>query len=225
MVKDIIYFLQNFQCPPGIDKNKFISLKLKAVKYCIITNDQIFWKDPRGILLKCVDEKEVEQLIIEFHKGDCGGHHFWKSTTYKILRVGYYWPSLFSDVFTKEHVLNANYLSKKNLKSLPLQPVVITGPFQQWGLDFIGEINPNSSGQHRWILTATNYFTKWIESILTRNANENVIVEILEENILARFGCPKKIITDNAPDFKSKKMINFCQKYHINLEHSTTYYP
>jgi hypothetical protein len=30
------------------------------------------------------------------------------------------------------------------------------------GLDFIGEIHPASSGQHMWILTATDYFTKWI---------------------------------------------------------------
>ena len=30
---------------------------------------------------------------------------------------------------------------------------------------------------------------------------------------------------DNATAFKSKKMINFCHKYHIILNHSTTYYP
>jgi hypothetical protein len=63
-------------------------------------------------------------------------------------------------------------------------------PFQQRGLDFIGEIHPPSSGQHRWILTARNYFTKWIEAIPTRNATDTVIIEFLLENILSRFGCP-----------------------------------
>jgi hypothetical protein len=47
----------------------------------------------------------------------------------------------------------------------------------------------------------------------------------LEENILARFGCPRKIVIDNAHAFKSIAMINFCQKYNIILGHSTTYYP
>jgi transposase InsO family protein len=47
----------------------------------------------------------------------------------------------------------------------------------------------------------------------------------LEENILSRFGCPRKIVTDNAQAFKSMAMINFCQKYNIILGHSTTYYP
>ena len=33
------------------------------------------------------------------------------------------------------------------------------------------------------------------------------------------------IVTNNAPAFKSKKMIIFCHKYHINLNHSIAYYP
>jgi hypothetical protein len=89
---------------------------------------------------------------------------------YKILRVVYFWPSLFIDVYGKIRAcLKCKKFSRKQqLKSLPLNPVVTSGPFQQWGLDFIGEIHPTSSGHHRWILTATDYFTKWIEAIPTR---------------------------------------------------------
>ena len=50
-------------------------------------------------------------------------------------------------------------------------------------------------------------------------------MDFLEENILARFSCPKRILTYNAVDFKSRKMINFYHKYHISLNHSTAYYP
>jgi hypothetical protein len=28
---------------------------------------------------------------------------------------------------------------------IPLQPVVVEEPFEQWGIDIIGEINPHSS--------------------------------------------------------------------------------
>eukprot|EP00253_Pinus_taeda_P024713 PITA_24713 len=95
----------------------------------------------------------------------------------------------------------------------------------QWGLDFIGEIHPASSGQHRWILTVTDYFTKWIEAIPTRQATDSVIISFLETNILSRFGCPLKLITDNAAAFKSNKMVDFCYKYNISLGHSTAYHP
>jgi len=98
-------------------------------------------------------------------------------------------------------------------------------PFKQWGLDFIGEIHPPSSSQHKWILTAIDYFTKWIEAIPSRKVNDMMIIGFLETNILSRFGYPEKIITNNAVAFNSKKMINFCNKYHITLGHSTSYYP
>eukprot|EP00253_Pinus_taeda_P020896 PITA_20896 len=81
------------------------------------------------------------------------------------------------------------------------------------------------AGQHRWILTATDYFKKWIEAIPCRQANDSTIIQFLETNILARFGCPDKIITDNAAAFRSKKMVSFCHKFHITLGHSTAYYP
>jgi len=108
---------------------------------------------------------------------------------------------------------------------LPLVPVKTEAPFQQWGLDFVGEINPHSSAQHKWILNATNYFTKWVEAIPTRRETDSVVIDFLEENILSRFDWPQQIVTDNARDFKSMAMISFCQKYNIVLDRSTTYYP
>ena len=114
---------------------------------------------------------------------------------------------------------------KRKLLPLPLQPITVEGPFMQWGLDFIGEIHPTSSAQHKWILTATTYFTKWIEAIPTRNSIDSVIIRFLEGHILSRFGCPRKIITDNDAAFESKKMVDFCHRYQIALGHSNTYYP
>lgn len=76
--------------------------------------------------------------------------------------------------------------------------VHIEEPFQQWGIDFIGEIHLASSSEHKWILTATDYFTKWVEAIPTRNATDAIVIKFMEENIIVRFGCPVKIITDNA---------------------------
>jgi transposase InsO family protein len=115
--------------------------------------------------------------------------------------------------------------AKGNSFPLPLKLISVEAPFQQWGLDFIREIQSPSSGQHRWILTATNYFTKWIEAVPRRQAIDSVIIKFLENNILSHFGCHRNIITDNAVDFRSKKLIDFYNQYHIGLGHSTTYYP
>jgi hypothetical protein len=60
--KDILYFLQNFQAPPGMDKSKVRSLKLKVVKYCV-NNQTLFWRDPSGFLLRCLDEEEAQRVM------------------------------------------------------------------------------------------------------------------------------------------------------------------
>lgn len=72
-------------------------------------------------------------------------------------------------------------------------------------------------------MAKTNYFTKWIEAIPTRNATYQVVMKFLEENILARFAFPRKIIAGNAQVFKSAELINLCHKYNIILGHWTHY--
>jgi hypothetical protein len=146
---------------------------------------------------------------------------------HKILRVGYYWPNIFVDVYIEVSSFHECLIfdGRRKMQPLPLKLISVKAPFMKWGLDFIGEIHPPSSTQHIWILMATYYFMKWIEAILTKQATDAVIIQFMETNIILRFGCPIKIIIDNATAFKSKKMENFLQDYNITLGHYTTYYP
>ena len=120
---------------------------------------------------------DADKVMQEFHGGDCGGHLYWKTTINKIMRVGFYWPTLFPDIHKMVTSCHKCQIFKGKIKllPLPLKPISIESPFQQWGLDFIGEIHPPSSAQHKWILIATDQFTKWIEST-PRNSTEFVII-------------------------------------------------
>jgi hypothetical protein len=190
-----------------MQRNNARDLKLKEIKYFLVDKD-LYWKYPLGVLLRCLDPHKAQRIMSYFHDSLCGGHHFWRTKTHKILRAGYFWPTLFTYVCAKVRACAKcqKFSGKQHLKPLPLKLVVSSGPFQQWGLEFIGEIHPTSSGQHRWILTATDYFLKWIESIPTRSASHKVIISILEDSI-ARFGCPSRIITDNIASFKFEPLI------------------
>jgi hypothetical protein len=57
-----------------------------------------------------------------------------------ILRVGFYWPRIFSNVskeISSYHGCQFFY-GKRKLQSFPLKPIFVEAPFRQWGLDFIG---------------------------------------------------------------------------------------
>ena len=113
-----------------MSKSKGRSLKLKSAKYYIL-NSALYWKDPGGILLNCLVENEAQQVMHEFQKGHCGGHLFLKTTANKVLRAGYYWPTLFSNLY--KTVMNCHecqvFQGKRKLLPLPLKPVAVNAPF------------------------------------------------------------------------------------------------
>ena len=109
--------------------------------------------------------------------------------------------------------------------AFPLQPVNIEQPFEKWGLDIIGEIVPHSSKQHRYILTVTNYFTKWVEAIPLKVANSDVIIDFIDEFIITRFGLPNALVFDNAYYFSGNSIMEFAIKIGFKLKYSANFYP
>lgn len=109
--------------------------------------------------------------------------------------------------------------------SAPLQPIAVEEPFQQWGLDVIGEIVPNSSKQHRDILTATDYFTQWVEAIPLRKVNDDEVISFIKQYIIGRFGVPTSLVFDNTTSFSSLRLYDFDLENSIVLKHSANYYP
>eukprot|EP00253_Pinus_taeda_P017583 PITA_17583 len=73
--KDVAFVLQHNKAPANLRKSKARLVKLKSLRY-FVYDQNLFWKDAGGILLNCLLEEEVDKVIEEFHKGDCGGHHY-----------------------------------------------------------------------------------------------------------------------------------------------------
>lgn len=99
-------------------------------------------------------------MMNEFHEKYGTGHGSAIATTNQILRAGYYWPTLFKDVH--HHVRTCHTCqtaaTRERYVALPLQSVIEVRPFAQWGIDFIGPINPLSSSTH-YLLRDTSTFS------------------------------------------------------------------
>jgi hypothetical protein len=122
---------------------------MKVNQYVLIA-DILFRRNFDGILLRCVNENQAPTLIKEFHEGICGGHFSPTTTAHKIIRVGFYWLSIFRDSYAAiRRCLSCQQFSGKMKKVvMPLQSIVVEQPFSQWGLDFVGSINLKSSEGH-----------------------------------------------------------------------------
>jgi hypothetical protein len=105
-----------------------------------------------------------------------------------------------------------------------LHPIIKPWPFRGWGLDFIGEIHPSSSKGHRFVLVATDYFTKWTEAVALKNMTHKEVIEFITEHIIHRFGIPQTLTTDQGTSFMSKEVREFAELYRIKLLNSSPYY-
>eukprot|EP00253_Pinus_taeda_P005016 PITA_05016 len=222
---DIIYYLKNGYAPSYLDHTKKRALRLKAKQYELI-NDILFRMNYDSILLRCLEKSEPNKVLQELHDGPAGGHYAGDATAHKILRARYYWPTLFKDShnYVRKCQVCQTTAGREKKPSLPLQPVNINQPFIQWGLDIIGEIAPHSSKQHRYILIATDYFTKWVETVPLKTANAENIIEFIDQFIITRFGLPSALMFDNASYFSGNAMTEFALKRGFKIKYSANYY-
>jgi len=94
---DIVYYLKNLSYPDHLVDYKRRALRLRTMKYCL-TEDDLGWRNPDGIILRCFNKEEEKRLLEELYSGYCGGHFTARTAAHKILRVGYYWMTLFSNI-------------------------------------------------------------------------------------------------------------------------------
>ncbi|XP_074297495.1 uncharacterized protein LOC141628225 [Silene latifolia] len=81
------------------DKNEAGALKIKASTYTII-NNMLFKKSLAGPYRRCLEPDETKQVIEDIHDGYCGNHKGSRSLASKVLRTGYFWPTLRADCIT-----------------------------------------------------------------------------------------------------------------------------
>jgi hypothetical protein len=83
------------------------------------------------VILRCLDPQEAQNIMSDFHDSLCGGHHYWRTTAYKILRAGYFWPGFFTDDCAKIRSCAKcqKFSGKRQLKSFPLKPVEASRTF------------------------------------------------------------------------------------------------
>jgi hypothetical protein len=177
---DIRHYLQHGSTPHHLDPAKRRALRLKSASFHLV-NGILFRQNFDGVLMRCLEKDEAEKVLLELHAGEAGGHFGGDTTAHKVLRAGYYWPTLFRDAHAlcQKCIICQKASGRLQKPAFPLQPVTVDSPFQQWGLDIIGPINPPSSQQHKYIVTATDYFTRWSEAAALRTVNTSQVIAFL----------------------------------------------
>jgi hypothetical protein len=204
--EDIIIYLQTQTFWPNLSNNERRRVRYQA-RYYIILGDTLYRRGIDSVFRRCLTFDEAKRALNDCHLGACGGHMSGYATAQKILRAGYFWPSLFTGCITivqKCHVCQ-NYNQKIQLHPAPLHPVVSVGPFAKWGIDFM-TCHPHSVGGHGYIIVVVDYFTKWAEEMPTFDNTGKTAALFLFNHVITHFGVPQAIITDHGSHFRNNMM-------------------
>ena len=191
----IILFLQDGHLPQDAGEAK--KIKKRAARFTVL-NDTLYKRGFSMPYLKCVDEDEAKYILEEIHEGIYGDHASPRSLVSKVIRTGYFWPTMQADaVELVKRCDKCQQLGKvQRLPAKKLTMITSPWPFSQWGIDIVGPL-PIGKGQVKFLLVAIDYFTKWVEVEVLATITKVKIRNFVWKNIICRFGIPMTIISDN----------------------------
>jgi len=116
-------------------------------------------------LLRGIMNDKASYVMKEIHEDTCGYHSGPKTMAARILRVGYFWPTMEQDCtnFVKKCQPCQQHGPFPHLHREPLHHITSPWPFSKWGMDIVGPFNPGK-GQVKFLLVAVDYLSKWIEA-------------------------------------------------------------
>ena len=87
----IISFLQDVHLPQ--DAKEARKVRKRAAKFMIL-NDTLYKRGFSMSYLKCVDEEKAKYILEEIQERVCGDHAGLRSLVSKVVRTGYFWPTM-----------------------------------------------------------------------------------------------------------------------------------
>ena len=122
------------------DQRRF--LHRMANKY-IIVESMLFRRGFNGELLRCLTYDEAYKVIGEAHSDACGVHMNGTMLAKKILRQGYYWPTMEEDCvkFVCHCEKCQLHADRIHAPASSLHLLSSTWPFSMWAFDVVGPLS------------------------------------------------------------------------------------
>lgn len=153
-----------------------------------------------------------------------GGHLGIKKTMRKLTK--YWWPGILSNVesYVRSCEICQSFKTPPGLTNGQLHPIPVSRIFETLHIDIVGPIKTTTRG-YKYIITATDAFSKWVYAKPCRDILTKTIINFVEENILAIHGRPDRIISDRGTQFTSSEWDLFLQEHSIKHNLTSPYHP
>jgi hypothetical protein len=200
-------------------------LQRQALKYVMLDNT-LYHRTIDGLLLKCLGSDQFKIAMGEVPERICGTHQSAHKMKWMLQRARFYWLTMLNDCFRyyKGCELCQRFENVQLTHAAMVYPIIKPCIFHGWALDFIDQIHHSSSKCHRFVLVATDYFTKWMEVVPLKIMMYKEVIDFILEHIIHRFGIPQTLTMDQCSSFMSHQVHEFAETLKIKLLSSSPYY-
>ena len=183
-------------------------------------------RSARDSFSQLVVPQSMKYEILSNVHNHVAGAHFGVHKTFQKLKQRYWWPSMFKDVehWCKSCVDCAMKKSPRNTKRAPLLPLPVEGAFDRVAVDVLGPFKPFSR-QNRYIVVFSDYLTRWCEAFPVPSVEAFVIARLLVDEIIARHGAPRVLLSDRGTNFLSRLVAEVCKIFQIQKVNTSSYHP
>lgn len=127
-------------------------------------------------------------------------------------------------IVAKQYESCQRYESMIYLPIVELHPMFLAWLFAQWRLDIVSPSTYEPSNK-RFILVATNCFTKCIEVRALASITVKNIKRLIWEDIISRFCLPHTAISDNGKQFDTEEITTLYSAFGIKYNFFALYHP
>jgi hypothetical protein len=94
---------------------------------------------------------------------------------------------------------------------------------QRWGIDIVGPLT-TEQGNYKYAVVAVEYFTKRVEAKPLVNITTTGLRRFFWQNIICRFGVPRKTTIDNVKQFNCHIIKDFCHQMGVKAAFTSVYH-
>lgn len=173
-----------------------------------------------------VPKERRREVLSECHDSALSGH-LGIFKTLRRVQEHFFWPGMVSD--TSKYVSRCQVcLAQKPQQKKPAGMMgtgwKVSRPWEVVSVDIVGPL-PRSKKGFRYILVASDYFSKFTLLFPLRQATAKEVCEVLEKQLILLFGPPETIISDNGSQFISQPFRELLREHNIRSWYTSRYHP